>query len=357
MCFRFKKQKAGNDSTQNQIENQDNYNVSIVHNYYGIQPTKDATMATTVYNQIIPQTLKEYAEIAMVTVNERLNSFGHELFPRIEKIEGAMEAFKDPKLQFLLKDAQITAAKTDRTEDLILLTELLTCHIAKGGDRKIDAGIHHAIKSVDEIDNDALCALTVAYAFQFYSPVTDTISDGLKLLDDLFGKLIYMKLPDGVRWLDHMDMLGALRLSSLNKSNSIEYLCSRYNVRQGIKQDSEELERAYTILDDNGFPHSYLMNNECVDGYLVFKGTSFDDIDFFINDNVKKQILGLYCKEKNILKSAKEKFIELWDSYPNLKIARNWWDQIPNWYRITYMGRVLAQTNAKRINPELPDFI
>lgn len=350
-------QTAGDNSTQNQIENQNNVSIS-VKNYYGVPSTDVVSIAASIYDQMATHAMKEYTGEAIKTATDRIKSFGYELFPRFNKVNGAMEMFKDPKFQFWLRDAQITAAKTDRTEDFSLLAELLSCHFLKGDDKKIDAGIHQAINIVDEIDNDALCALTVAYAFQYYIPVTDTISDGFTTLDELFEELIYMSLPDGVSWLDHMDMLGALRLSALHKSNSKKILCSRYNVCAGLRQGSEELDRAYTILDENDYPRSFLIKNECVDGYLILKGALIDDVDDYINDsNVKNQILGLYCKDKNILDSAKEKFIELWDSYPNLKIARSWWDQIPNWFRITYMGRVLAQTNAKRVDPDLPDLI
>ena len=350
-------QTAGDNSTQTQIENQNNVNVS-VNNYYGVPSTDLVSIAASIFDQMATHAMKEYTGEAIKTATDRIKSFGYELFPRFNKVNGAMEMFKDPKFQFWLRDAQITAAKTARTEDFSILAELLSCHFLKGDDKKIDAGIHQAINIVDEIDSDALCALTVAYAFQYYYPVTDTISDGLKALDELFEELIYMSLPNGVKWLDHMDLLGALRLSALNKSKSKGYLCSRFNVCTGLRQGSEELDRAYTILDENDYPRSYLIKNECVDGYLILKGALTDDVDNYINDdNVKNQILGLYLKDKNILNSAKERFIELWDSYSNLKVARNWWDQIPNWFRITYMGRVLAQTNAKRIDPDLPDLI
>ncbi len=270
-----------------------------------------------------------------------------------------MEVFRDPKFQFLLRDAQVTAAKTDRVEDLSLLSELLCCHITKGDDRKIDAGIHHAIRIVDEIDNDALCALTVVCAFQFYAPISDTISSALKILNNLFKNMIYMKLPEGVNWMDHLDMLGALRLSSLNKVDSKRYLCQRFNVCVGIRKGSDELDSAYAILDENNIPRSYLIDNECMDGYLVFKGSLVDDVDEYLKDksSVKERILDLYCKDQNILNSSKEKFIELWDSHPYLKEVRLWWNNIPYAYSVSYMGRALAQTNAKRIDSNLPDLI
>ena len=329
-----------------------------VNNNYGVTTSEVVSIAATVYKQLVPQTVNEYTEIAVTKVNDRLDAFSRELFPRIDGIENAVEVFRDPKFQFLLRDAQMTAAKTDRVEDLNLLSELLCCHISKGDDRKIDAGIHHAIKIVDEIDNDALCALTIACAFQFYAPIANSISDGLKILDDLFKKLIYLKLPTGMNWLDHLDMLGAIRVSSFKLIDVKKYLSSRYNgyICVGIKKDSEDLEKAYAILDEYGISRSFLVDNECMDGYMRYNIRSFDDVESDYKEAVDR-IRELYSKDKSLLDKAKDRFIELWDSYESLRIVRDWWSKIPYGYSISYIGRVLAQTNAKRIDPELPDLI
>lgn len=351
-------QTAGDNSIQNQIEGQGNMTITQVNNNYGVTASDVVSIATTVYNQLIPQTVNEYSEIATATVNDRLNAFGRELFPRIDGIEGAIEAFRDPKFQFMLRDAQITAAKTDRTDDMNLLSELLACHITKGDDIKIDAGIHHAIKIVDEIDNDALCALTVACAFQFYRPTANAFSAGLDVLDGLFKNLIYLKLPFGMNWLDHLDMLGAVRLSPLHFKKVTEYLCSQYNgyVCVGIKKDSEEMEKANIILDENNISRSVLVDNECIDGYVRLGISSFDDVKPDYVDAINS-IRNLYSVDKAAINLVKEKFMEIWDSHKYLRIVRNWWSQIPNAFSVSYIGRVLAQTNAKRIDPILPDLI
>lgn len=351
-------QTAGDNAVQNQIEGQGNLTFTQVNNNYGVTTSEVVSIAATVYKQLVPQTVNEYTEIAVTTVNDRLDAFGRKLFPRIDGIENAIEAFRDPKFQFLLRDAQMTAAKTDRTEDLNLLSELLACHITKGEDRKIDAGIHYAIRIVDEIDNDALCALTVACAFQYYVPNSGFVHEGLKILDDVFNKLIYTNLPKGLDWLDHLDMLGALRLSSLGLKDFIEFLALKFNgyICVGIKKDSDELEKAFAILDEKGMPRSNLVDNECLDGYVRLNIRSFDDINPKYKDMVDR-IHELYIKDKSLLDKVKKRFIELWDSYENLRIVRSWWSQIPKSYSVSYMGRVLAQTNAKRIDPELPDLI
>ena len=349
-------QTAEDYAVQNQIEGQDNLSITQVNYNYGVTSSDVISLAKTVYEQLIPQTIDKYSIIAETTVNDRLDAFGRELLPRIIEIEGALDYFKDPKFQFLLRDAQRTAAKTDRIEDLNLLSELLTCHVAKGNDRKIDAGIHHAIKIVDEIDNDALCALSVACAFQYYVPNKGSIREGLKDLDNAYKKLIYLNLPEGLDWLEHLDMLGALRLSPLKLVDSKEYIVSQMKeyVCVGIKNNSEEQEKAFTILDDNHISRSVLIENECMDGYKRLKIGSLKAVNLNFLEAVNS-IMALYTKDKLLLHKVKDSFVKLWDSYEALRTVRNWWSRIPTGFDITYVGRVLAHTNAKRIDSTFPD--
>ena len=358
MDFSKKKQSqtAGDFAVQNQIEGQDNLSITQVNYNYGVTSSDVISLAKTVYEQLVPQTINKYSIIAETTVNDRLDAFGSELLPRIIKIEGALDFFKDPKFQFLLRDAQRTAAKTDRIEDLNLLSELLICHVAKGNNRKIDAGIHHAIKIVDEIDNDALCALSVACAFQYYVPNKGSIREGLKDLDNAYKKLIYLNLPEGLDWLEHLDMLGALRLSPLKLVDSKEYIVSQMKeyVCVGIKNNSEEQEKAFTILDDNHISRSVLIENECMDGYKRLKIGSLKAVNLNFLEAVNS-IMALYTKDKLLLHKVKDSFVKLWDSYEALRTVRNWWSRIPTGFEITYIGRVLAHTNAKRIDSTFPD--
>jgi len=352
------KQTAGDYSVQTQIENQNTYNSTYVYQYNGPSPTEMVSVATTVFNQMYSLTAKNYAEVATATVNERINAFGCELFPRLEKIEGALEKFKDPRFEFLLRDAQIAAAKTDRQEDLCLLSELLSYHVLKGEDRKIDAAISRAIKIIDEIDNDALCALTTACAFEYFSPVSGSISEGLNSLNGLFEKLLYLDLPTGINWLDHLDMLGALRVLPLSVNQSNDYLCSKYAeyACAGIRKDTDEFKIMNDILTDNDISLSNIVENECMDGYVRLNIVSVDGVLPKYKELVAN-IKSLYSKDNNANNIARDHFIGLWDSYNNLKKVRTWWDRIPNAFDISLSGRVLAQTNAKRVYPSSPDLI
>lgn len=144
-------QKAGKDSQQIQIGN-------VIINSAGITEER----ARAVFNEMIPQALANYTEEAQKIATERVNKLEERIMPQINQVEGLLPAFADPAFQVLLRKAQQKAAITERENDYDLLTELLVCHVQKGNDRKNRAGIVKAVDIIDTIDNDALCALTIA---------------------------------------------------------------------------------------------------------------------------------------------------------------------------------------------------
>ena len=314
---------------------------------------------------------KEYTEDAYRIADERVSKFEERFMPKMIEVDNSLQAFSDPAFQFLLRHAQQTAAGTEREADYDLLTELLSFHIQKGNDRKNRAGISRAVEIVGEIDNDALCALTVSYALMQFTPVTGQVFEGLSVLDSIFSKLLYQELPTGNDWMDHLDVLGAIRISSIGNMKKIEeYLPDILNgyVCVGIKADSDEFKNASLLLANAGINSNLLVKNELLDGYFRLALTnenSINNLGFntgtarkLLDDGQKgalKRIWSLYSKDGSLRKQVKEKFFEIWNSYVSLKTIHFWWDSIPQAFSVTSVGRVLAQTNAKRCDPRIPD--
>lgn len=46
-----------------------------------------------------------------------------------------------------------------------------------------------------------------------------------------------------------------------------------------------------------------------------------------------------------------------WDTFDALKIVKEWFNNIPVFFRINSVGKALAQTNAKRCYSGFPDLI
>ena len=322
---------------------------------------------------------RDFTADAYACANERVQQFEDSLLPKMQQIEGALSAFADPAFQFLLASAQRTAAATERDTDYDMLSELLVCRINKGQPRKNRAGISRAVEIVDKIDDDALCALTVVYAVNTVTPLANSCKLGLKVLADLFEKLMYMELPLGTDWIDHLDILDAVRINSVGSFKKIvDYYPERLSgySSAGICIDSENYKNVLSILSEAGLNSSFLVPNELLDGYVRLPIVGKSEIknltitrNSMVNGNlIHKQsrinekeiealeaVWNLYNTNAEVKKVAISAFMDEWDSYSSLKKLRIWWDSLPLAFKITHVGTVLAHANARRCDKTIPE--
>ncbi|MBQ6245193.1 MAG: hypothetical protein IJK55_10840 [Bacteroidales bacterium] len=339
-------QEAGNNAVQTQIGQQ--------VNYYGASPSEVVKIAASVYTEMHSLALQNYADIATAIAKERVDALGENLFPRLEGIEGAMEHFKDPKFQILIKEAQISAIRSDRDEYLRMLSELLVCHIEKGDNRKVSAGITRAIRIVDEVDSDSLCALTIIYTLLNIFPVSGFITTGLSVMNSLFDSLKFTSLPKGDEWIDNLTVLGAINIRSGRFYDVNKIISERWDgyVCAGIPFDSDNYQKALSILSENGFDASAFVDNECMPGYKRLKTISRGRLLPQLHP-----IFDLYDKDKASIHTASNNFFKLWDEYETLKEIREWFEGIPVFFTINSVGKALAQTNGKRCYVGFPDLL
>lgn len=367
VSFRFKKinqmQMAGNGATQFQAEK--------IINQFGITEERAREIAEEQIQYALMGCTKEAYQIG----KKRILLFEERYMQRLKQTENALQAFAEPAFQVLLRQAQQSAASTEREKDYNLLAELLVWDIRKGKDRKVRTGVYQAVEIASKIDDDSLCGLTVAHAFMCYSPTSGKCSKGLDVLDKLFEKLIYQKLPVESEWLDHLDILDAVRIIPSEKMSKVETIClARFNgyICVGIKKDSTDFNRAMNLLNEYKIGQEILVPNDLLEGYFrldIFSdriinqvGYTDDEDDeqkwFSLTDEQKdvlKQIWKMYSEDVGLKKHVKQEFMKLWDSYDSLNKLRNWWETIPQAFELTSVGHVLAQTNAKRCDSTLPD--
>ena len=298
----------------------------------------------------------------------------------MDKIDGALEAFADPSFQLLLVDAQRTAASTDRPADYDLLSELLIHRFQKGDNRIARAGIDVAVDIVDKVSDDALLGLTVFHAVNTFIPIKEDACQGLDLLNDLFGKLFYSQLPSGHEWLDHLDVLNAVRLNTLGSLKKVQQYYSEalYGyIDPGIKKDSEDYAKAIEILDTNNLPRSLLIEHNFNADFLRVPVPNRSQIEsiilptqvltsptvviepVFVSLSEDQQravnlIFDLYSKDEEIKQNNLNSFMTEWDKRSNLRVLNEWWDNIPGSLTTTSVGRVLAHSNAQRCDNSLP---
>jgi len=345
-------QTAGDGAVQTQVVGQNNS----INVYTGISATDAIAIAKTVLEEQSKQTLQNFTCIAAKTAEERIHHLESILLPRLEKIENGLSHFQDPKFQFMIRDAQISAAKTDSQDDWNLLSELLVYHVENDKNRISDAAVNKAIEVVGQVDLDALGILTILYGICHLRPVSGQVYNGIKTIDSIFKSFYSGQFPTSTDYLEHLDSLNAIRISSASIIKLENYLYNNYKNYAciGIPKNSSEHLKANEILNSYKISLSLLVDNECLDGYLVF--------DIFGIDNVlpeyKKpvsQILDLYSNDNILLDKAKSNFLKIWDSFEFLHELRNWWNTLPFAFSITHVGKILAQINAKRLVPDIPD--
>lgn len=361
-------QKAGDNAQQVQAEM-----VHVTNNYVlGIGEKR----VREVCSEMAVEAIKSCTAEATATAMSRIESFTTTLIPRIEKIEKDFYSFSEPSFQFLLQSAQKTAACTDREADYELLSELLVHRIEKGSERKTKASISKAIEIVDQVDDDALCGLTMAYAINQWIPVTGNISKGLQVLNDLFGSLCYRILPNGFDWVYDLDVLDAVRASSVGNFKKMEefypnafegYTCV------GIQKESKNYQSAIELLNEGGLPIDLLVEHELLNGYVrlsVSDQASIKEmrLPILIQNNVLttrkmnekeinilNKIWNLYSNDATKKNSVKQVFMQKWDEYESLHKVHLWWNDLPHSFTITPIGKVLAHANAQRYNKRIPN--
>lgn len=360
-------QKAGDGSNQFQAEN---VNLTIIN---GI----DEKRAREVYSEMSARAIQDCTEEATAKAMDRIERFERIVIPRIEQIENDFKSFSEPSFQFLLKSAQKTAACTEREADYQMLSELLVRRIERGEDRKSKTSISKAVEIVDQIDDDALCGLTVVQAINQWLPVAGDISTGLGVLNELFLSLAYRALPQGFEWVYHLDLLNAVRVSSIGTFKKMKdfypdtlsgYTCI------GIEKNSDLYNKAVEELEKANLSREILVDHELMENYVripvinreaianLSMNTRIPNSNVIVRraltDNEVKAIQcvwDMYEHDESKRTRIRNEFMKKWDSYETLKMVRIWWEAMPHSFDITSVGKVLAHANAKRYNDKVPD--
>lgn len=354
-------QKSGDNSQQIQAG-------MIVVNH-GIQEKR----AREIFMEMFENSRESFSNEAIEKAEERVKKFEDDLIPKMQRIEGALEAFADPLFQVMLTSAHKSAAITTNENDYSILSELLIHKIKKGNDRKSISGISKAIEIVNEIPDEALLGLTVEYAWEQVQPNSGIISEGLTVLDNLFSTLIYDELPKGIEWIEQLDVLNAIRITDFSSFKKMdEYYTEKFNgyCCLGIKKDSEDYIKACELLKSINISNILIeneLNTEYVrlaivnkDQIKCLKRIIYDlktgkngEVDLLESEKeTLNQIFDMYDKTND--SEVKKKFLQKIEEKANLKRLKEWVDNIPRSYIITPIGKVLAHANAQRCDQNFP---
>lgn len=351
-------QKAGNNSTQVQA--------SVINVYNGITEERAREIYKEEFDKIIELT-QDAGQIAIQRVCELENR----VIPKLSQIDKGLDFFSNPDFQFLLIEAQKAAARSERSVDYDLLSELLIHRVKNDTDREKRLGIKKAVEIVDAISDEALLGLTVVHSVSCFTPITGDLDFGLDVLNNLFSTIIYDKLPEGEHWLDHLDLLGAIRVYPMSKlMPMLDYYSSVLDgyICVGILKESADYRKAIDLLASINLSSNILVDNDLNPDYVrlcIPQQNSFDLVKRVISPNIMiplstkevavlSDIVSLYNKDKNLIQESKLRFLKKWNDRESLKLLKEWWEKIPYSITTTEVGKVLAHANAQRCDSSLP---
>lgn len=341
--------ETGDDST-----NITGKTVNITQNYYqGLTEDKVTEIIDKKLEML--NTVQVFTQEAYNRAERRVKKLEEIVIPRIAKIDETLGVFADPSFQSVLNDAVKVAAQTDEIESYKLLSELLAHKVEKPNDKSVKMDVSYAIDVIDKITDEALQALTVFVALQSWGPASGIISQGLETINNLYSKLMFSDLPADDRWIDQLDILKVIRIQSFGKFPSLHELQKRLfpgYVVCGIPKNSENINEIYQLLEESSLPRTCLIENELDTNYYRLPLVNIRLNEKQIS-NIKK-IISYYENDGIKLKEISEKFNAKWNSFENLKRIGEWWAKLPCSFGVTSIGKVLAITNAQRIDSTLP---
>ena len=362
-------QNAGDNSTQMQAG-------TINNNYYTTVTGIDESRAREICREEYAIVRQDFTSEAVAIADNRVHQLENILMPKMMAYDSSLKFFADPAFQFTLRQAQITAASSERESDLDMLSDLLLHRLEQKDDMQRRLGICKAIEVVDKISNEALVALSIVYAVSKFVPASDDLQEGLSTLNKLYGRLLNsFQLPSTDDWLEHLNLLSAIRLSikGINSFKKIkEYMpqqLSNYLV-SGVEDNSEELSKIKLEFAQYGIPTNCLIahplkpnfislnTSSDVEQMIITKTVGGLTIKSSLNDKQKEvmnRAVTILRKDESSNAIMKDNLMKEWEKFPNLKIVKDWWDTLPCYFIITPVGAALANAYAHGKDPDVPN--
>ena len=191
-----------------------------------------------------------------------------------------------------------------------------------------------------------------------------------------------MPLPTDNSWIEHLEILDTIRINSMGHFLSLDEFYSKilegYTLA-GIRKDSDKYKQATDLLLSINLTPSLLVNNDYLSDYVklpitskgqitslkivrnITVGGQVINIEKEITDDEKKElesVFDLYDKDTNINKQSLNAFMDEYNKHDSLSRIAKWWVELKKLsfsFNLTHVGIVLAHTNARRCDKNLPE--
>lgn len=357
-------QKGGDNAVQNQIGTQ------IV---VGI----DEKRVREICDEKIEYAIKDLSTGAIEVAKKRINAFTDSVLTKIKENSANLSSFADPSFQRDIIRAQMSAAESDRKADVDTLAELLMARMNGKLKRATKTGIRKAMEIVPELESDELEALSALFFYERCE--LDNIfginsESYLTFLDKNLSLIIQIGLPQGDKWLKHLDILDAVTVNPIGAFVPVEEYCAqRANglVCVGFKSDSQEHVKASEILHEYGLGEDCLVPNDFLPGFVRLPLVRLKEFSFMqanipyvpgiytMPQDAKykeglSKVISLYSKDSKLLNQVKAEFAKRFSQYGTLKKLKDWLANRKGCFELTSVGEALGYVNARRCIPGLP---
>ena len=314
----------------------------------------DEVRVREICDESVKHAIEEYSAEAQAIAVERINIFTDMLISRLEKVENAFQAFSEPRFQLLLRQAQKSAACSDSEMDYELLCDLLIQKVDDHKDRITTHYISRAIDIVNEVDYNALCALTIICFLCGYTPNVGNVSGYINLFCKVINTLSLDSLPKDTEWIDHLESLGLLRIVFIDRIPVDKFFRENLSglICAGIRYESDNYCKAQQILQTTiSSSVNTLVQNELLQGYVRLPICSTKKC--LPPDTSITQVLSLYDNDEIFLNEALYCFMHKMHSNNLIDKVISWWNNIPFSIFPMPLGTTLVSANMVRLNIDI----
>lgn len=344
-------QKAGANSSQYQIAG----NLVV---YEGVSEERAYEISKKAFRDMY----EKYSEESYPTAAGRVEQLDMRYIPRLAGA-GRLGALADPAFQVTLRKAQLGAASTERDSDYELLAGLLSDRAERADSRPVRAGINRAVEVVDQIDDESLTGLTVMSLALSVIPTAGGVEGGVEALEKILAPVMEgQPLPAGREWLEHLDILDAVRIDRIQEFKPFkEHWCERtpgYLATGALAGSVEDLEGSREF-GDMGLPNM-VIDHELKPGYrriasptvgVLTQWLEAEKVPEHLHERAQRIASDVYGLGRidNDLTSG---FMERVYASPHQARLGAWWDAFPHHFSLTVVGKVLARANLKHLDSE-----
>lgn len=307
--------------------------------------------------------VSEFSQEARSTAAARIARLEDLVIPRLVA-DGHLDALADPAVQITLGHAQMGAASSERESDYEMLASLIEDRVTRGVDDRVRrTAIDRAVEVIGQVDGSALTGLSAFVAVGQFTPIHGTVDMGMDLLNSLFDQILAgQDLPPGIEWVEHLDVLGVVRMVSAVAA-PLTRLSQDWTrgmpgfVSPGLPAGSERAAHAeselrkvgvgVSILDHElrpGHVRLPITRSTSLDSALLAKGASAADIAEV--SRIAKDLWLVDQREESLV----DAFMEVVRARPSLRALEAWRDAIPAHFEVTPVGRLLARVNCDRLD-------